>query len=128
MTPPFDRAGERGDLVPGTLELLVLQTLSLQPMHGYGIAQHIERLSGEVFRLGQGSLYPALERLQRKGWVTSEWRATPTRRQARYYTLTPLGREQLDEARTLYERTALAIDRVLNGTLGALPGDAPGEA
>lgn len=125
MTPPFDRAGERGgDLVPGTLELLVLQTLSLQRMHGYGIAQHIERLSGEMFRLGQGSLYPALERLQRKGWVTSEWGETPTKRRARYYTITPLGREQLEEARTLYERTALAIDRVLNGTLK----DAPGEA
>jgi len=115
MTP----ARGRGEIVPGTLELLILQTLTLGPLHGYAIAQHIERLSEEVLRVEQGSLYPALERLQRKGWVTSAWRETPTKRQARYYTITAAGREQLGEERSRYERTALAIARVLRGASGA---------
>ena len=79
-------------LLRGTLELLVLQTLSLGPLHGYAIAQHIERLSEDVFRVEQGSLYPALDRLQRNGLVKSAWRQTPTGRQARYYTITAAGR------------------------------------
>ena len=106
----------RGDLLPGTLELLVLQTLTLGPLHGYAIAQHIERLSEDVFRVEQGSLYPALERLQRKGWVTSAWRETPTKRRARYYQLTRAGRKQLGEELTRYERISLAIARVLGRT------------
>ena len=112
----------RGDLAPGMLELLILRTLSVQTMHGYAIAQQIERLSEEVFRVEQGSLYPALERLQRKGWVTSEWRETPTKRRARYYTITPAGREQLGEALSRFERTTLAIARVLRGADGAAGG------
>ncbi|MEJ7810718.1 MAG: PadR family transcriptional regulator [Gemmatimonadaceae bacterium] len=103
----------RGDLVPGTLELLVLQTLTLGSLHGYAIAQHIERLSEAVFRVEQGSLYPALDRLQRKGWVTSAWRETPTKRRARYYTITAAGRKQLGAERSRYERVSLAIARVL---------------
>jgi transcriptional regulator len=114
----------RGDLAPGMLELLILRTLSVQTMHGYAVAQQIERLSDSVFRVEQGSLYPALERLQRKGWVTSEWKQTPTGRRARYYTITPAGREQLGEALGRFERTTLAIARVLRGTGGA--GDAGG--
>ena len=106
-------ARPRGDLVPGTLELLVLQTLTIQPLHGYAIAQHIERISDEVFRIEQGSLYPALERLQRAGWVTSEWRETPTKRRARYYTITAAGREQLGAELSRYDRISLAIARVL---------------
>ena len=103
----------RGELVPGTLELLVLQTLTIEPLHGYAIAQHIERLSDAVFRVEQGSLYPALDRLQRAGWVTSEWRETPTKRRARYYTITAAGREQLGAELSRYDRVSLAIARVL---------------
>ena len=101
------------DILPGTLAMLVLKTLTVQPMHGYAIAQHIERLSDEVLRVEQGSLYPALDRLQRKGWVTSEWRETPTKRRARYYTLTASGREQLGAELARYDRVSLAIARVL---------------
>jgi transcriptional regulator len=108
-------ARDRGDLVPGTLELLILQSLTVQPMHGYAIAQHIERLSDAVFTVEQGSLYPALERLLRKGWVTAAWRETPTKRRARYYTLTAEGRAQLGEELSRYERVTMAIARVLRG-------------
>ena len=103
----------RGDLAPGMLEMLILRTLSVQTMHGYAIAQQIERLSEDVFRVEQGSLYPALERLQRKGWVTSEWRQSPTGRRARYYTITPAGRAQLGEELSRYDRISGAIARVL---------------
>ena len=114
--PPFGGGSadrERSELLPGTLDLLVLHTLTLGPLHGYAIAQHIERLSDEVLRVEQGSLYPALDRLQRKGWVTSEWRETPTKRRARYYTITDSGRARLGEELSRYDRLALAIARVL---------------
>src|SRR6185503_3080734 len=87
----------RSDLLPGTLDMLVLYTLTLGSLHGYAIAQHIEKLSDEVLQVEQGSLYPALERLQRKGWVTSKWGESPTGRRARYYTLTASGRKQLGD-------------------------------
>ena len=93
--------------------MLILKTLTVQPMHGYAIAQHIERLSGGVFTVEQGSLYPALDRLQRHGWVKSEWRETPTKRQARYYTITASGRKQLGEELSRYDRVSGAIARVL---------------
>jgi len=109
MPPKHSRA----DLIPGTLELLVLQTLTTGAQHGYAIAQHIGRLSGDVLRVEQGSLYPALDRLQRAGLVTSEWRETPTRRRARYYTITETGLEQLGAKISKYDRVSLAIARVL---------------
>ena len=105
--------GGRGDILPGTLDMLILHTLTLGAMHGYAIAQHIGRLSEDVLRVEQGSLYPALDRLQRQGWVKSEWRETPTKRQARYYTLTALGRKQLGEELSRYDRISGAIARVL---------------
>lgn len=98
---------------PGTLDMLVLQTLTLGAMHGYAIAQHIGRLSDEVLRVEQGSLYPALDRLQRRGWVKSEWRQTPTKRQARYYTITASGRKQLGQELERYDQVSGAIARVL---------------
>jgi PadR family transcriptional regulator PadR len=103
------------DLLPGTLDMLVLHSLTLGPMHGYAIAQHIGRLSEDVLRVEQGSLYPALDRLQRKGWVKSEWRETPTKRQARYYTITAAGRKQLGDELSRYKRVSGAIARVLRG-------------
>ena len=98
---------------PGTLDMLILHSLTLGSMHGYAIAQHIGRLSEEVLRVEQGSLYPALDRLQRRGWVKSEWRETPTKRQARYYTITASGRKQLGAELSEYDRVSGAIARVL---------------
>ena len=106
-------ASREGELVPGTLEMLALKTLSLETMHGYAIAQHIQRLSGDVLRVEEGSLYPALQRLLAKGWVTAEWKATPTKRRARYYRLTAAGRNQLDVEQESFTRTSGAIARVL---------------
>jgi transcriptional regulator len=110
MTPA---TGSRGEIIPGTLDMLILHSLTLGPMHGYAIAQHIGRLSEDVLRVEQGSLYPALDRLQRQGWVTSQWRETPTKRQARYYTITASGRKQLGEELSRYDRISGAIARVL---------------
>jgi PadR family transcriptional regulator PadR len=100
-------------LVPGTLDMLVLGTLSLGRMHGYGIAQHIERTSAEVIRVEKGSLYPSLERLLRGGLVTSKWDRSPTGRRARYYTITAAGRRALGEEVTAFEAMYAAIFRVL---------------
>jgi PadR family transcriptional regulator len=109
MTPP-----RSGPALQGALEMLVLQTLSLGPMHGYAIAQHIGRLSEDVLKVEQGSLYPALERLQRNGLVTSAWKPTPTGRYGRYYTITRSGRKQLGDKISEYDRVALAIAKVLD--------------
>jgi PadR family transcriptional regulator len=98
---------------PGTLDMLILNSLTLGSMHGYAIAQHIGRVSEDVLRVEQGSLYPALDRLQRQGWVKSEWRETPTKRQARYYTVTASGRKQLGEELSRYDEVSGAIARVL---------------
>ena len=107
------KSSSRRELVPGTLDMLVLHTLTLGALHGYAIAQHIEKLSEEVLRVEQGSLYPALERLQRNGWVTSKWGETPTGRKARYYTITASGRKQLGEEISDFDRAMLAINRVM---------------
>jgi PadR family transcriptional regulator PadR len=101
------------DLLPGTLDMLILSTLTLAPLHGYAIAQHIERSSESVLKVEQGSLYPALERLQRKGWVTSKWGESPTKRRARYYTITAAGRKQLGEEISSFDRVLGAIHRVM---------------
>ncbi len=101
------------DLLPGTLELLVLKALSLTPMHGWGIAQRIDQLSGEVFRVQQGSLSPALQRMLRRGWVRSEWRVTEHNRRARYYLITPAGRRRLEAETVNWERTSAAVNGIL---------------
>jgi PadR family transcriptional regulator len=100
----------------GSLEMVLLKSLTLGPMHGYAISQHIGKLSDEVLKVEQGSLYPALDRLQREGWVTSAWKATPTGRHARYYTITASGKKQLGLKVSEYDRIALAITRVIRGT------------
>jgi PadR family transcriptional regulator len=107
------RTAQRSDLLQGTLDILVLRTLTLGPLHGYAIAQHIARRSDGVLQVEQGSLYPALERLLNKGWATAKWKLSPTRRRARYYTITASGRKQLGEALSGYDRVSLAIARVL---------------
>jgi transcriptional regulator len=106
----------RSDLVSGTLDMLVLKTLSLGALHGYAIAQHIQRVSGDVLRVEEGSLYPALQRMQAKGWVASEWKLTPTKRRARYYRLTAIGRRQLGEEQSAFARATRAIARVMRAT------------
>jgi transcriptional regulator len=105
---------DRSDLLQGTLELLVLRVLALEPMHGWGIAQRIEQMSAEVFSVNQGSLYPALQRMKRKGWVRSEWRVTDTNRRARYYELTRAGERQLAQERAEWERTSAAVNGILD--------------
>lgn len=101
------------DLPLGTLEMLILRTLSLGALHGYAIAQHIAKLSDGVLRVEQGSLYPALERLLNKGWATVKWAETPTKRQARYYTITRTGRKQLETKESDYDQVAAAIARIM---------------
>ena len=99
---------KKADLLPGTLDMLVLKTLALGAMHGYAIAQHIERLSESVLQVEQGSLYPALERLLRAGWVTAKWGTSPTGRRARYYTITAAGRKQLGQEISEFDKMSLA--------------------
>jgi PadR family transcriptional regulator len=101
------------DLLQGTLDLLVLKTLALEPMHGWGIAQRIQQCSREVFRVNQGSLYPALHRLERQGWIDSEWRGSENNRRAKYYKLSAVGRRQLAVEERNWERAAAAVARIL---------------
>ncbi len=108
------KGSAKDPLMPGTLEMLVLKTLTRGPLHGYGIAQYIRQVSDDVLQVEEGSLYPALQRLQIKGWVTSEWDVTENNRRARYYRLTPLGRKQLAAGSAAYNRITEAIARVMN--------------
>jgi transcriptional regulator len=103
----------KNELLKGTLDMLVLQTLTVQALHGYAIAQQIESLSDDALRVEQGSLYPALERLQKKSWITSKWGESPTGRRARYYTLTAAGRRQLGDEISSFDAMLVAINRVL---------------
>ena len=112
-------ARDRTDLLQGTLELLILKTLSLEPMHGWGIAQRIQQVSRDVFQVNQGSLYPALQRMKTKGWLATDWRTTENNRQARFYQLTAAGRRQLAAERAEWERSSSAVNWVLAWTGGA---------
>ena len=109
-------APEVPDLLPGTLELLILKILVPGPHHGYRIAQRLKAMSDEVLQVGESSLYPALQRLLLKGWVKASWGASENNRRARYYTLTPAGRRQLAVERQEFDRLILAIHKVLNAT------------
>jgi transcriptional regulator len=103
----------RAELVPGTLILLVLRVLDAGPLHGYAIAQRIGQLSGDVLRVEEGSLYPALQKMLRKGWVRAEWGLSDTNRRVRSYHLTAAGRKQLESERTGYDHVNRAIQAVL---------------
>ena len=101
------------DLVQGTLDLLILKVIALEPMHGWAIAQRIHQISGEVLQVGQSALYPSLHKLEQNGWIRSEWAASENNRRAKYYTLTVAGRKALaDEARN-WERLSAAISQVV---------------
>lgn len=106
-------AGASGDLLQGTLDLLVLQTLQLGPAHGYAVASTIARRSDDVLQVEQGSLYPALQRLEDRGWITSYWGTSESNRRARFYKLTPGGRKQLLAEATRWEQLARAVRRVM---------------
>lgn len=104
------------ELLPGTLDLLILKALARGAMHGYGIAQHLKTLSEDVLQVGESSLYPALQRLLLEGWVKAVWGASENNRRARFYTLTAAGRRQLSRERDQFDRLMLAIHKVLNAT------------
>ena len=112
-------AHDQSDLLQGTLELLVLKTLSLEPMHGWGISQRIQQMSRDVFQVNQGSLSPALQRMKSKGWIVSEWRVTENNRRARYYLLTAAGERELARVRGEWERSSSAVNWVLDWSGGA---------
>ncbi len=101
------------DLLQGTLDLLILQTLALEPMHGWGVAQRIQQVSREVLQIGQGSLYPALYRLEYRGWIKSEWGNSESNRRAKFYKLTASGRRQLEAERASWDRLSNAVGLVL---------------
>jgi PadR family transcriptional regulator PadR len=104
---------ENTDVIQGTLDMLILKTLSLEPMHGFGIARRVEQISRGVFKVNPGSLLTALERLQRAGWLDAEWRQTENSRRAKFYTLTRAGKKQLEIETADWTRRASAIARVL---------------
>ncbi len=104
----------KSDLLQGTLDMLILKVVALGPIHGYGIAQRMQQMSRAVLQVQQGSLYPALHRLEKRRWLKAEWAASDTGRDARFYTLTALGRKQLDEQRAYWDRLSAAISGVLS--------------
>lgn len=107
------KARTRTELLPGTLEMLILKTLSIETMHGYGIAQHIRLLSDDVLTVEEGSLYPALQRMLVKGWVSGDWKISANNRRARFYRLTPAGRKQLGVEEARFAQMFGAIMRVM---------------
>lgn len=104
------------DVVRGTLDLLILKALSLEPMHGWAVAQRLEQLSQDALQVGQGSLYPALQRLEEKGWIESEWKVTEQNRRARYYELTPAGRRALGAEAESWRRYVDMVELILRTT------------
>jgi transcriptional regulator len=106
-------ARPKSDLLQGTLDLLILKTLELEAMHGWGIAQRIQQVSEDVLQVNQGSLYPALYRLEEQGWIRSSWGLSENNRQAKYYEITRLGRKQLGEETENWERLSAAVGRIL---------------
>jgi PadR family transcriptional regulator, regulatory protein PadR len=109
--PPTKR-----DLLPGTLDMLVLKTISVTPMHGYGIAQQLKLLSRDVLQVDEGSLYPALQRMRQRGWLKAAWGQTPNNQRARYYTITTAGRKQLGEEAAGFAELIDAIQRIMRTT------------
>lgn len=104
------------DLVQGTLDLLILKIVALEPMHGWAIAQRIEQMSGEVLHVGNSALYPSLHKLEQNGWIRSEWAVSENNRRAKYYTLTRIGRKALEKEAAQWERLAAAISQIVRAT------------
>jgi len=114
---PNPRPAQRSEVLQGTLEMLALKLLAAEPMHGWGLSLELRRISGDVFDVNQGSLYPALQKMLRRGWIRAEWRATENNRRARYYSITREGRKQLEAEIADWERTSGAVNRVLRYAL-----------
>jgi PadR family transcriptional regulator PadR len=110
---PDRRPDQRSDVLQGTLEMLALKLLSTESMHGWGLSLKLREISHDVFDVNQGSLYPALQRMLRRGWIRAEWRATENNRRARYYAITREGRRQLETEIADWERASGAVNRVL---------------
>src|SRR5215471_10201051 len=106
-------ANERIDLPQGTLDLLILKTLALEPQHGWAVSERIQQISSEVLKIQQGSLYPALHRLERRGWIRAKWRVSENNRRAKYYELTRDGRKQLEIETAAWRKLTTAVDQVL---------------
>jgi transcriptional regulator len=111
--PTVDNPLERLEFLQGTLEVLILRSLQLGPNHAYGVTQFLERQSGEEFVVDNGSLYPALQRLLQRAWITAQWKTSPNGRRAKYYRLTPTGRKQLVAATSRWQRFVEAMGRIL---------------
>ena len=107
---------DQTDLLQGTLDLLIMRTIALEPLHGWAIAHRIEQISGDLLRVQQGSLYPALHRLEHQGWIAAEWGASDNNRRARFYSLTRAGRKQLTTELSKWERLSEGVNLVLQGT------------
>jgi transcriptional regulator len=105
---------ERLELPQGTLDLLILKALALQPMHGWAISERLQQISREALQVQQGSLYPALHRLERRGWIKANWATSENNRRAKYYKLTPRGQKQLEAETAAWRKLASAIDHVLD--------------
>ena len=101
------------DLVQGTLDLLILKILALEPLNGYSVSQRLKQVSGDVLHVSDGSLYPALHKLEQEGWIAAEWRASEKNRRAKYYSLTRLGRKQLEKEASNWRRLSVAISNVV---------------
>ena len=108
--------GKTADLLPGTLDMLILKAVSLAPLHGYGVLLRIRQISGNALEIPQGSLYPALYRLEKKGWIDAEWGLSEKNRRAKYYRLTAAGRRALRDNASIWGEFALAVSRVLKAT------------
>jgi PadR family transcriptional regulator PadR len=104
---------DKSDLLQGTLDMLVLKIVALEPIHGYGIAQRIQQISRDVLQVQQGSLYPALHRLEKRGWLRADWRESETGREAKFYSLTRIGRKQLEAETANWDRLAGAVALIL---------------
>ena len=107
---------QKSDLLQGTLDMLILKVVALGPVHGYAIAQRLQQMSGAVLQVQQGSLYPALHRLEKRRWLRAEWATSDTGREARFYSLTKLGRQQLGEQRANWDRLSAVISGILSTT------------
>lgn len=112
---------DKSDLLQGTLDLLILKALQLAPMHGFGISVRIRQISDEVLQVDQGSLYPALYRLEERGWIKADWGVSENNRKARFYELTKLGRKELERETASWQRLSGAINQVLGATAANLP-------
>jgi PadR family transcriptional regulator PadR len=106
-------AADKSDLLQGTLDMLVLKIVALEPVHGYGIAQRIQQISRDVLQVQQGSLYPALHRLEKRGWLKADWRESETGREAKFYSLTRVGRKQLEAETENWDRLAGAVALIM---------------